>query len=732
MFDANIKLLQSMQFEGMDKDTRKNLMDSVTDIKTEYDEASLKAEEASLKAGDDKYYANLKESIAKSLPSIVKGALSADAAFKRGNNLAGAAALMDICESVIPVFTSLLAAGGPEGMLVGALFSMVGQILAFFAPKPPSLESKIKKMFEEFGAKLDLQKVEAVEISIDRYTHRLRKASKKIYATLKLPVGTQNELDKFRTDLTELEIGLDHGQLALAIPEFASWEVASWLKDPENYDNDKWPEILGHWCQAYSNLVTANIILKCLVNPKVIQKRLADTKETAGPLSASRDHAHTLLINLQAIADEARENWEDWSSEVLKVLQATKSNAKARGLYVLLDPNGYLWSTTGRKGFQSGWNGINYGGKNLSNGYGYRFSITVPKEEAGALKPKYHIFYCMGESPSNPRSWSHLDHAMLTPGHPVSVEDAMPISEVEYFADSWALPAPKDQTPRDPKASFVYVARDEGTIGFLKTFDLEPNSKLKEVGWSPSAKSGMLYIRAVTHPPAALLDDPDRDGLPPGSPLLGGNDHYNSIVYGGLRSSPDIFVDQQNKDYHVPSPWPSYNGIAVDDYYLWVFRPEGFVCATHASVVKCTLGKSSSPRWMSYSIPGEYLFDSYELFGGGLYSWESSRDRQKYNADKVGPLKGLVSLSPCKDGTLVASIYKRTIRHPDRDSYVANDSLSPLYTMDYNIDLKGGAINVGTLVKSDNAYGVQVQKMPIPCWTLFESLEADLRTKKTP
>jgi hypothetical protein len=163
-------------------------------------------------------------------------------------------------------------------------------------------------------------------------------------------------LDNFRINLKELEIGLDEGQLALAIPEFASWEVASWLTDPDNYDNDKWPEILGHWCQAYSNLVTANIILKCLVNPKVIQKRLADTYETVGQSpSASRASAHTLLINLQAIADNALKNWEEWGREVRKVLVATRSNAIARGLYVMVDPNGYLWATTGRKGFQSGW-----------------------------------------------------------------------------------------------------------------------------------------------------------------------------------------------------------------------------------------------------------------------------------------------------------------------------------------------------------------------------------------
>src|ERR1044072_4720023 len=111
MFDANIKLLQSIQFTNMDEPARDNMQASIAQIKQEYEEAAIKAK-------DDKNYAALQESIAKSLPNIVKGALSAEAAFKNGDNLAGCAALMDICASAIPVFTSLFAAAGPEGMVV--------------------------------------------------------------------------------------------------------------------------------------------------------------------------------------------------------------------------------------------------------------------------------------------------------------------------------------------------------------------------------------------------------------------------------------------------------------------------------------------------------------------------------------------------------------------------------------------------------------------------------------
>ena len=729
MFEANIKLLQSIQFEGMDKEARQNLLDSIADIKTDY-------EDAASKATGDKYYADLKESIAKSLPNIIRGALSAETAFKNGDTLAGAAALMDICASAIPVFTSLFAAAGPEGMVIGAVFSVIGQILTFFEPPKPSLESKIKKMLDEYAAKQKLYQIEGAETTIQEYTDTLRGISKDLRKILAMPLTNEDEADQFYTEMQKVKIEFAEEQAKLINPEYGSWEVAAWLKDTDNYENDLWPEVLGHWCRVYSNLVTANIMLRCLLNPTKVEALRILTKATnpKSPLPAGiRESIHKQVLSLKARAEAAEEIWGFWSRQAFQVVEATRSNAKARGLYVTLDAKGYLWSTTGRKGFQSGWSYIQQGKSYLSDGYANRFSITVAKEEVGSLKPKYHIFVCQGAGPNEPRSYPNLSHAMIDPGPPVSYADLRTASRLEYFADIWALPAPKDQTPRAPKASFVYAAKDDGYTSSVKLFELEPGSEMKIGNWEPGTKSRMSTVRAVTHPPTPLIDDPDKDGLPPGSLLLGGVDHYNSIVYGALRSSPDIFVDQSNKEYYVPSPWPTYSGIAVDDYYLWVFGPEGFACATHASVIKCTLGKSSSPRWISYGIPGQYLFDGYSTgnIGETPIPWETSRDRQQAHAGALPALQGLISFSPCKDGTLVASIYKRTVYHPDQDRYEATDALFPLYTMECSIDVRAGTINVGALVMSQSAAGIQVQKMPVPCWTLFESLKADLQTKKT-
>ena len=97
------------------------------------------------------------------------------------------------------------------------------------------------------------------------------------------------------------------------------------------------------------------------------------------------------------------------------------------------------------------------------------------------------------------------------------------------------------------------------------------------------------------------------------------------------------------------------------------------------------------------------------------------------------PLKGLISLSPCKDGTLFASAYTRTVAKStsgDHFLFEAKDSLAS-YTTKYSIDLKAGRLNVDPWVKCGGV-ALQVQKMPIPCWSQFESLNGVLQAKLPP
>jgi hypothetical protein len=257
----------------------------------------------------------------------------------------------------------------------------------------------------------------------------------------------------------------------------------------------------------------------------------------------------------------------------------------------------------------------------------------------------------------------------------------------------------------------------------VKAYKLDEKNQLIDGNWSPSTKSGVMNVRALTHPPAPLPNDPDKDGLPPGSSLLGGDAPFNPIIYGALRSSSEIYVNQSNTGAYVPTPWGDYSGIEVDPYYLWVFRPHAVACATHASVISCILGKRTSPRWMEHSP--DALGDQTRDGEGNLWELEDGR-----HVKSRPPLKGLLSFSPCIDGTFYASIYHRTVSRSTPEGrwlFKAKDTLGS-YTTRYNINLKAGKLNVDPWVKIGGV-ARQVQKMPIPCWSLFESLDADLKSK---
>ena len=51
-----------------------------------------------------------------------------------------------------------------------------------------------------------------------------------------------------------------------------------------------------------------------------------------------------------------------------------------------------------------------------------------------------------------------------------------------------------------------------------------------------------------------------------------------------------------------------------------------------------------------------------------------------------------------------------------------------MYVSGYTIDLKAGRIDVDPWKQLSGA-AVGLQKLPVPCWSLFEKLKADLQAK---
>jgi hypothetical protein len=690
-------------------------------IENEYDRAVKVLEDKDASAAEKKQAKDVTDAITKNLPNMTKAALSAASAFKSGDYINGSAAIMDICAAGAQMIGSLSAAAGPFGAVFGAVFSIVGQLLTYFGPKQPSLKEQIVEAIRGLNAETKLQNALADGDAVEEYTTTIYRVQSTLPKHLNAPLKTVKDLRDFRTylgaDLLSIKKSFDKVSAL-----YKKWDTAEWLKDKKTQDMEKWPEILGVFCRTYSDSLIANMALASMANVELVDQRLDDVSSSNPNYEKNRndfDQIDNLLIKLRTIVLALPKVWNDGNKLMLQVLDKIKPVAQDRGLFLHLGIDKYLYAATGRKAIQSdSW-------KNLSIGYGgrgHRFSLTVPKEERGSLTPQYHVFFC--------EHWQagggDLEHGKVSPS-PVGISGQRPISN-EKFADVWALPAPEDKKSRDKGASFVYAAYDGGTSGSVSLFELDEKNQLTHGNWWPATKSGVVNVRAVTHPPAALPDDPDKDGLPPGSSLLGGVDHYNSIIYGALRSSSEIYVNQSNTDGYVPTPWGDYSGIEVDPYYVWVYRPHAVVCATHASVISCIQGKRKMPRWMEHG-PNDVLGDQSHQGEGNLWQWEDGRQIKSRP-----PLKGLIAFSPCTDGTLYASIYNRTVTKSTPGGqwlFEAKDSLSS-YTTRYNIDLKAGRLNVDPWVKCGGK-ALQVQKMPIPSWSLFESLEATLKEKlKTP
>jgi len=222
-----------------------------------------------------------------------------------------------------------------------------------------------------------------------------------------------------------------------------------------------------------------------------------------------------------------------------------------------------------------------------------------------------------------------------------------------------------------------------GDAKSVRLWKLHKDNTFVSTGWVPQTNSTVIGVRAVTPPPMPLLDDPDSDGLPPGDPLVSGISHSGSIVYAAMERTPEIAVmNDKFGTRYVKITWDHYLGIDIDPYYLWLFLPGFIACATHASVIQCINGGREKPRWIEYTIPA------------------------------TAAPKGLKSFCPCEDGTIVAS-------DNNLDMWIAN----------YSVDVNRPSLNI-TNWKKLSGKGIQIRKVPVPCWSLLQTLEHDLQLQK--
>jgi hypothetical protein len=824
---AQLQLLADMRLDDMDPEARRAWQDRIDATRTQYDDARRIEKDDKATAEQKKYAKDLGDSIAKGLPLIVKGLQAAIVAFQKGDAVTGAASVMDILAAAAPIISAMLGATGPQGAVVGAFFTMIGQILSYFAPKQPSLKDQIQKMLQDLRAETQLEGLGAVSLAnevrdreltaiahnlaahtrlsllvreadqdafkdagtltgrtiivargstaaagaaaryprctirfideiakdqadprgdiartlvasgqadalygLDVSNRSLRDAGtglaiadahrdpKRQSSILELPLLDEDDADDFEKRMKALNIEIFRAQAKSDVATFKTWEVAAWLKSETNQKNAKWPDVLGVWCRTYNDRIASDVKFNCLIDPDLVQKLVRYTHESGGgcPLSKHRRlKIHDLLTDLQGLALDLREESAACNAVAIEVLQSVTEAARKWGLFACLGTNHGLF-------FTSPANSMAWADRSDTNYY-HRIAV-LPAFGAGddgsphfEVNARYPCFLLKSNSADYPSNHSWLDHLRVR-AETLAIEDTRLVRDNPMFFDicgvqrggtieCWAIPGGRDGIER-------------WTLNKAREFQPVPGS------FMAVDRKSLESVRAVYPLLNSLLDDdPDRDAIPPGSAWLDPDaPDYAALVYAGLSASRDIYVNGLKAGHYVPTPWQEYVGIEVDRHLVWVFSHWGFACATHASIIACILQKIPQPRWIQYAIPAR-LLGTYPWFERGM----RMPDREGW-AELGNPtdVKGIVSLSPCEDGTLFANIVHRAFgahANPWSGSWTAFDD-PRMYTTNYTIDVARQSIAV-----SDNWFRVEggawkVQKVPIPCWSLMESLKAKL------
>src|SRR6516165_11782314 len=128
-----------------------------TDFQTQaenLDKALADATPGALSLARDFDFANALNSLSLVMPGVTSGVLLAVEGFSDGDTLVGVQGVMDLCASVVPAVGVVVGAGigaattQPQvgagvgyvvGAIIGSIFTMISDILGFFAPKTESV-----------------------------------------------------------------------------------------------------------------------------------------------------------------------------------------------------------------------------------------------------------------------------------------------------------------------------------------------------------------------------------------------------------------------------------------------------------------------------------------------------------------------------------------------------------------------------------------------------------------
>ena len=572
------------------------------------------------------------------LPELASGILLAIDGFKDGDALSGVQGLMDTCAALAPVIGAAVGAGiaglttlgiatpvGAEvgflvGMLVASIFSMIGDILSFFAPKTESLAKTIQTLLQNQKADAVQADVRTVHHSFLIYASTLNDQCDRLGS--KDGIGSRDFQPGVMTEVIK-ELNFVEGNTMTRY-----WQAIDWLADENNQTHRLWPLILNGACNAYTVLLVAVVRLHSIVTTNLMLERYK-----------------------QADADGRKELKDLWNAATAKLETYSVCNRlnleELRGLTQATQNRGTLWRMT--PVLEVGVIDPRLTATRFYGGPALGMSVTVCSQDQTKSDPRYHFYAIAGNY--------QLYYWRL-------------ISETSDNKVAFRMDHDGNVLAQSVNDVFATPGSDLGKPNHCRVYQISNNNKIEGKYRDENAKemetfcsitlpadrgevmATLTSVRAV-HDPYVYADDPANGELK----------GIRYVVYatgepkGGSPSHPEavhrILVSPNGSGvYFVPSPLGLTKGIAVDQDYFWVFSAGEFACATHGAMVRSAKG-GGSPGWIRISaIPGGHLHRLYPCDDGSLvmsgkdgsevYGASYRADRKKGNLtanDGKGPIQ---------------------------------------------------------------------------------------------
>ena len=539
--------------------------------------AQIKGQAAQLSEVDPNSLAIALVELPTALPGITSGILLAIDGFDNGDVLSGIQGVMDTCASLAPVIGGVIGlgigamfagigapVGGQVGVLVGmaigSIFSLISDILGFFAPKAETVSETIERMLKDQKADAIYSGIGRVQRSFLIYSAALNDACKQISADL-------DHGDRFHPAVTAKVI--DEMNFIEGNTMTTYWDVIDWLSSASSQTHPLWPLILNATCNAYSMLLMAIVRLQMIVNSEGIRKRYVAAVE-AKDENMKRD-----LNNL-------------WSSAAAKLQVYAISNRlnlrELEGLRSAVRSHGTLWRTV--PGIEV--NLVDPAFQSLeTGGYFSRQSATVYSKDQSKSDPLYYL-YGVGGQPELFFTRVKLETSQQgTPVFSKEIHVQLPFRVQDVFATPGV-------DPSKPNHALVYTITEDRRKMEGKFFD-ETGKQMGDTFFSYQLPdnhrrfSALNSVRSV-HNPYSYADDPANGALK----------DIGSIVYAlceqkkqPMDTTDHLLILLNGKELReIPAAFLGVRGVEVDQDYVWVYSETQACCASHASVVNFKPGHS--------------------------------------------------------------------------------------------------------------------------------------------